>query len=158
MQSHCWGAVGSGSPAQGAGYCVGLGLVVPGHRVGGNHQEREVVVGDQGAGPVVARGHHQRRFGVMGHCVNAAAIPWKHMCWGDGMYVDEVLEVEGPKEDAAADLLPSRPTAVLRPCCRVGVRQQQDGHGVYHLGDLALVRPPLDVQILAHLGLWGVHC
>ena len=42
-------------------------------------------------------------------------------CWGR-QHVDEVLEAKGLKEDAGADIIPLGPTALLRPCCRVGVR------------------------------------
>ena len=68
------------------------------------------------------------------------------------------LEVDGPEEGAVADIFLPEPASILRSCCRVLIRQQNNGYGLHHLGDLVPhICPPLAVNIPSHLGLWVVH-
>ena len=86
---------------------------------------------------------------MVGHCVDAAAIPLEAQVGtgGGGMHVDESLDVKSPKEGAVADVLPPGPTTVLQVCVR-----QQDGRRIYHLGDMA---PPHVRPRLGPLGIVG---
>ena len=56
---------------QGLSHHVRVGLFIPGHQVDDNHQEGEMVVGEEGSSPVIVGGQHERGVGMASHCVNA---------------------------------------------------------------------------------------
>ena len=57
-------------------------------------------------------------WGRCGHCVDAVAIPLEAglLDEGNGIHVDEFVDVKGPKESGVANVLPPEPTSVVRLC------------------------------------------